>query len=70
MKLYCYRPGGHGQWSFFVVASSEEEAFAKVQAEVDCLRSEMHNYECQGWDTDYYSLEILEPGEVATNEND
>lgn len=67
MKLYVWQPNGHGQYSFFVAAESEELA----RAAVDKMVAQKPNaYEYQGWGTEYYTLTVADAGEVVTNEND
>lgn len=73
MKLYAWQPRGHGQLSFFVCASSEEEARIAVHKAIDVFRAQESwraDYETKGWGTDYYDLSVVEPGVVITNCND
>ena len=80
MKLYAFQPRGHGEFSFFVCAASEEEARQAVDAHIrqrkqqHVLAIERCDYEsdCRaaGWGTDYYELTVFEPGQVAENDND
>lgn len=64
-KLYAWQPQGHGEYSFFVVAHSEEEARKAVGAAVI---GEPKQY-CNGWGTDYHKLSIADIGEVILNDN-
>ena len=69
VKLYAWRPSGHGEYSFYVASTSEEAARIAVQAEVDDLRKR-DVYGASGWGTDYYTLECVGLNEVMTNDND
>jgi len=67
MKLYCFRPGGHGEQSFFVMSDSEENARTSVRK---YMHKEGMNLEAINiFNTDYYSVEELNEGEVAENDN-
>lgn len=71
--LYCFFPKGHGQLSFFVMSSSEKQAMKYVDRwilERKKAQSLMIDYQCKGWRTDYYNLEIAGVGEVFINDND
>lgn len=73
IQMYCFFPKGHGQLSFFVMSSSEKQAMKYVDRwilEKKKARGLMIDYECQGWRTDYYYLEITGVGEVFINDND
>ena len=65
MKLYAWRPDGHGQLSFFVMAESEQAARAAVEAAVERIRGDGRRYDVDGWGTDYYELSVYAAGEVA-----
>jgi len=74
MKLYAWQPKGHGEYSFFVCAENEKEARAAVDRYIEehknkdddaCLR----DYEIGGWGTEYYTLTVLNPLQVITNDN-
>lgn len=54
MKLYAWKPKGHGAWSFFVMAPDEATARAAVEAEM--AKGDMGLREVYGWGTDYYTL--------------
>jgi hypothetical protein len=72
MKLYVFRPGGHGQLTFMVCAKNEEEARVLTQEHIDAMYrsgSGRYIYDAQGWSTDYYALEVYEPGQVVENDN-
>ena len=68
MKLYVWRPDGHGQKTFMVVAASEDEGRQAVTAYIK--ENYDSDYGSDGWGTDYYMLEVFEPGQVAENDND
>lgn len=76
MKLYAFTPRGHGQYSFYVMAESEEAARLAVDEKIKKLMTEgednirISDYEVQGWGTDYYHLQILDSNEVVFNPND
>jgi len=77
MKLFAWQPQGHGELSWFVVATDEDYARSLVEAEIkrrlnlpeDDL-DRITDYEFQGWGTPYYELTVAEPGTVLTNSND
>ena len=76
-KLYAFRPRGHGEESFYVMANSEEEARANIEKKIQKLQFEDESspfyhsdYWFAGWGTEYYYMEIYEVGEVAMHEND
>jgi len=65
LKLYAFQPQGHGELSFFTIASSEDEARAAVDKHIkdtDCAWT-------NGWGTDYYKLTVVEVGQVIENDN-
>ena len=72
MKLYILRPDGHGQFTFMVVAESQEDATAAFTKHIreNYTRNGKVEYEARGWDSDYYKIEVYEPGQVAENYND
>lgn len=77
MKLYAWQPKGHGELSWFVMATSEAEAKATVDQEIK-RRSLLPWHEPDqivdgmvwGWGTDYYQLTVLDPGQPISNSND
>ena len=73
-KLYCWKPQGHGQYSFYVCADSYEEALSAVQTYIERYYMETSTgglyYEAFGWGTDYYELVVVEQLSVLENEND
>jgi hypothetical protein len=75
MKLYAWQPKGHGEYSFFVCAESEQEAKNAVDAHIKKHLNQQDNeyigdYEIGGWGTDYYRLTVVRPLSVVTNSND
>ena len=72
MKLYVWRPKGHGELTFMVVAETMEDATIAVIRHIQehYTISAYPIYEAQGFGGGYYQLEIYEPGEVAENNND
>jgi len=63
MKLFVFRPGGHGEDTYFVMASSERAARHLV--ELYCGK----NLPPQ-WGTDYWQVDVYFAGQVGTNPND
>ena len=73
MKLYAYQPKGHGEYSFFVMAETEQDAFRYIQVYIDkfCRDEDGSlSYESQSWGTDYYEVTSGIEGFVITNLND
>jgi len=68
LKLYGFIPQGHGQFSFFTMAHSEEEAFQIIDADIKA--GNYGEYETGGWGTDYYSVESVGYKGVLINNND
>ena len=64
MKLYIWRPDGHGMPSFFVVAKSLEEALTARDAYLT------KEYPDPWWVVEGFSLEVFDVGEVAEHDND
>jgi len=75
MKLFAFRPNGHGEDSFFTIAESEEQARENIEKIILSGNSiygkskEGYPINCSGWNTDYYTLTVYEIGEVAINSN-
>lgn len=71
MKLYAFHPQGPGQLSYFVTASCEQEARAAVRQRIDqgVANRTLTSHEVQGFDTPYYEVTELDPGQVAINDN-
>lgn len=67
--IYGFYPEGHGSYSFFTTANSEEEARAIVDLQVKKMRETGGDYETSGWGTDYYTVEYAPLGQVLTNDN-
>lgn len=66
MKLYTFRPQGHGQYTFSVIAESEDAARNAVS---DHVNKNHFEYEADGWNTDYYKMEVYDSGKVSENDN-
>lgn len=71
MKLYAFYPNGHGQFSFFVMADSEENARIKVTEHIkkNHTKDDVINYEAQGWGTDYYKCVVADENTILENDN-
>jgi hypothetical protein len=75
MSLFAYQPKGHGEYSFFVAAENEKEAKESVDKYI-ARHLNKEDEEClddcaiSGWGTDYYSLTVVDEGEVIANAND
>ena len=75
VRLFAWQPKGHGEYSFFVAATSEDEARKAVNDYIALHKGKddghyLNDYEIGGWETDYYKLTVLNPGQVITNCND
>ena len=73
MKLYVFRPKGHGPLSFYIMAANEVQARLEIDKWIaGALKRNkfVSNWEVNGWGTDEYELEIYEPLQVAVNDND
>lgn len=77
MKPYAWQPSGYGELSFFVVAETESDAIAYVEADISIRKSlpigdinRIIDYEYRGWGSDYYTLTTSDVGVVLLNEND
>ena len=74
-SLYAWQPKGHGEYSFFVAASSKAEAIKAIEKYIEEHMDKdddhyLDEYNIKGWGTDYYDLTILPIGEAITNSND
>ena len=71
MKLYAFKPQGHGEQSFFTIAKSEEEAIKAVKKHIDTHypKGSLNEYDAYGFGTDYYEMTVLEEGQVVENNN-
>lgn len=66
IKLYAWRPIGHGPLSYFVAARSKAEAeLAVIKYMCD---EEIDNDEKGGWPYNF-DLKVVAIGEVITNDN-
>lgn len=75
MKMYCFRPSGHGQQTFFTIARSEGEAHQVVSKYIDHeLASDeelsLTDFDVEGWATADYSVEVYNAFQVARNDNE
>lgn len=77
MKLFAFKPNGHGPYSFFVMAENEEQAKKSVQDHINKFypsrtdgRNNPWRMETNGWGTDDYEMSVYEENEVAENCND
>lgn len=72
MKLYAFIPGGHGQYSFYVMSENEDTARKTVQKHIDrnFTKNGTLDYAADGWGTDYYGIIEVQPNEVVENPND
>ena len=68
VKLYAWKPDGHGQYSFFVAATSEDEALLAVKKHME-EEDGIREYETRGFGTDYYNLTVLPIGVAISNPN-
>jgi hypothetical protein len=71
MKLYAFKPQGHGEHSFFTIAESEEEAIKAVTIHVETIYAKggIYEYDAAGWGTDYYKMTVVYEGQVIHNNN-
>jgi hypothetical protein len=74
MKLYAYQPKGHGEQSFFTVANNEAEALENITRHIkEKLKEDKYNsihpLGYSEFGSDYYTLTVVEPGEVIENDN-
>lgn len=78
-KFYMWEPTTHGPFSFGVLARSEKRAYAvvdkyikmKLQQPLSMLgEGGFTEYNCEGWGTGGYVLEVFGRGEVMTHPND
>lgn len=73
MKLYGFRPKGHGPISFFVMADNKKEAVKAIDDEIKVIQAEADKNWWQistdGWGTDYYECKEVGAGVVLTNNN-
>lgn len=67
MKLFVFRPDGHGEQTLMVVAPDEETARKNV---TDYINNNGYMaFQARSWGTDYYIMEVYEVGQVAENDN-
>jgi hypothetical protein len=70
IKLFAFQPTGSGQYSFFVMAANENEAYEHVAQYIKKTFSTTCSYPYAGFGTSGYKLTILGRGEVIDNAND
>ena len=70
MKLFAFQPTGCGQYSFFVMAASEREAFEAVERYIEETFGSTCSYPYAGFGTDGYKLTVVGCGKVIANAND
>jgi hypothetical protein len=73
MRLYSFKPRGHGEKSFFVVAECEEDARIAIRKRIADLVKQPFGYSQRAadtFDTDYYKVKCVKFGVVITNDND
>lgn len=70
MKLFAFQPNGYGQYSFFVMATDEQEASRAIERFIKLNFDSTCNLPYAGFGTDSYKLTVLERGEVISNAND
>lgn len=72
IRLYAFRPDGHGSWSFFVAETSIERARASVTEYARRMSAQGYRYECREWleSPDDYTMSIHPCGAVVSNNND
>jgi hypothetical protein len=70
MKVFVFRPSGHGESTFSVLAENYKEAINYIEKYIERQvdRGDYCSYD--GWGTDYYKVEIHDTGEVFENAND
>jgi len=81
MQLYAWQPKGPDEQSFFVMAETQEQAKAAIDAKIASLLAKYadpgyidedgyySDFDFAGWGTDYYRLTIANVGEVVMNSN-
>ena len=66
MRMFVWRPDGHGPYTFSVLAETQAEAVLAVVSEVQKIND---SWLTGGW-PDGFTLEMYSPGQVALNDND
>lgn len=71
MKLFVFNPSGHNQFSFMVMAESEEQARETVDKYVKekYLLDSQLDYAAYGWPEEY-TVSVGEPGQVLEHDNE
>ena len=72
MKLYAFKPNGHGECSFFTIAKNKKQAIEIIDKHIKdkYYKNGELDYRAKGWSTDYYKIFIIKEGEVIENDND
>lgn len=71
MKLYAFRPKGHGEKSFYIMAINLKIAKEKVEKYCNEMKMDKESYGYDYFiDNDYYYFETYEENEIAENNND
>jgi hypothetical protein len=77
LRLYAWRPNGHGELSWFVVAETEAEAKDAVDREIARRLAlpwddpaHIGVCEVEGWGSEYYTLTVAKRGHPVDNSNE
>jgi len=71
LKLYAFQPNGHGEYSAFVMAYSEAEARSAVLASKERDGADnLYTDWMDGFNTNYYTVTVVEQGMPVFNAND
>ena len=71
MKLYIFRPKGHGEHTFIVMADNEFQARELVMTEIKNDTDGYYmNSQLELLNSDYYKVEVYDVYQVATNDNE
>lgn len=72
--MYVFKPDGHGELSYFIIAKSKKEAVKKVTEYIKKFywlpEKEKYDRGARGWDTDYYLCTSYKEGQVVEHDND
>lgn len=64
MKLFVFRPDGHGEYTFIVMSESKEMAIEHINK-----FREKEKIKDDGWETEYYQCEEYNENEVVSHDN-
>lgn len=70
MKVFVFRPSGHGELTFGVLAENYKEAVNYIEKYIKNQVMNRKYCSFEGWRTDYYNLEMYSVGEVFENDNE